>query len=113
MKTIQKLPVKEGRLLLLNRIFSHPILTWTPQADEKRFLVGLPITLVLILILWKQGIGGSLGWYPFPVSYVLWFAAYAIRFRQRLKDRGELESVIIAMAVFVTLLLGFDFYARW
>jgi hypothetical protein len=114
MKTIQKPPVKEGRLpgfVRLLGILSHPL--WTPEPDEKRFLVGLPITLVLILILWKQGFGDPLGGYPIPASFALWCAAYVIRFRQRLKDRGELKRVIIAPATFVALLLGFDFYARW
>ena len=114
MKMIQKPPAKEGplpRFLRLLGVLSRPL--WTPEPDEKRFLVGLPITLVLILILWKQGLGGPLGGYSIPASFALWCAAYVLRFRQRLKDRGELKRVIIAPALFVALLLGFDVYARW
>jgi hypothetical protein len=114
MKMMQKPPVKEGWLpsfLRLLGVLSRPL--WTPEADEKRFLVGLPITLVFILILWKQGMGDPLGGYSIPASFALWCAAYVIRFRQRLKDRGELKRVTIAPVVFAALLLGFDFYARW
>ncbi len=114
MKSIQKTPVKEGRrsgFVPLLGFFLHPL--WAPNPDEKRFLVGLPITLVLILILWKQGLGDPLGGYSIPVSFTLWSAAYVLRFRQRLKDRGELKRAIIAPSVFVALLLGFNLYARW
>ena len=110
----QKPPARKGslpRFLRLLGVLSRPL--WTPEPDEKRFLVGLPITLVLILTLWKQGLGDPLGGYSIPASFALWGAAYVIRFRQRLKNRGELKRVIIAPALFVGLLLGFDFYARW
>jgi hypothetical protein len=113
MKMIQKPLAGEGslpRFLRLLGVLSRPL--WAPEPDEKRFLVGHPMTLVLILILWKQGVRDPLGGYSVPASLALWCAAYVIRFRQRLKDRGELKRVIIAPAVFVALLLGFDFYAR-
>ena len=113
-KMIQKPPVKEDPLPRFPRplgVLTRP--HWTPEPDEKRFLVGLPITLVVIQILWKRGWGDPLGGYSSPASFAFWSAAYVIRFRQRLKDRGELKRVIIAPAVFVALLQGFDFYARW
>jgi hypothetical protein len=114
MKMIQKPPAREGplpRLLWFLGVLSRPL--WAPEPDEKRFLVGLPITLVLILVLWKRGLGDPLGGYSIPASFALWCAAYVIRFRQRLKHRGETKRVIIAPAVFVALLLGFHFYAWW
>ena len=114
MKTIQNTSLKEGRLLGFVRLLSflsHPL--WTPKPDEKRFLVGLPATLILILILWKQGLGDALGGYSIPAIFALWCAAYVCRFRQRLKDRGELKRFIIFQAAYVALLLGIIFYARW
>jgi hypothetical protein len=111
MKMIQKPPIKEGplpRFLQFLGVLSRPL--WTPEPDEKRFLAGLPIALVLILFLWKQGLGDPLGGYSVPASFALWCAAYVIRFRQRLKDRGELKRVIIAPAIFVVLLLCVRLY---
>ena len=91
-------------LVCFLRALSHPI--WTPEADERRFLVGLPVTLILILFLWKRGLLGSLGPYPILASFAFWCIAYSIRFWKRLKNRGELKRALIAPAVFVALLLG-------
>jgi hypothetical protein len=113
MKMMQK-PAREGplrRFIRLLGVLSLPL--WAPGPNEKRFLVGLPITLVLLLILWKPSLEDRLGGYSVPASFALWCAAYVIGFRRRLKDRGELKQVIIAPAVFVALLLGFNLYARW
>jgi hypothetical protein len=111
MNTNQEPSMREGRLrffLRLLRIPLHPV--WTPEPDEKRFLAVIPMTLVLILFLWKQGLGDPLGGYSIPASFALWCAAYVIRFRQRLKDRGELKRVIIAPAIFIALLLCVRLY---
>jgi hypothetical protein len=111
MKTNKKQPVSEGLLafvLWLPRLLLRPL--WTPEPDEKRFLIGLPITLFLILFLWKQGIPGPLGGYSIPAAFALWCAAYVLRFRQRLRNRGELKRAIIAPAVFIALHLGVSFY---
>lgn len=111
MKTNKMPSTREHRLPLVLRLLgmlSHPL--WTPGPAEKRFLAGLPITLFLILFLWKQGIPGPLGGYSMTASFALWCSAYVILFRQRLKDRGELKLAIIAPAVFIALLLGASFY---
>jgi hypothetical protein len=111
MKTNEEPPMREGRLrfiLRLLRLPLHPV--WTPEPDEKRFLAGISITLVLILFLWKQGVGDPLGGYSIPASFALWCAAYVSRFWQRLKNRGELKRVIIVPAVFVVLLLCVELY---
>jgi len=102
--------MRERRLpffLRLLRVLSHPL--WTPELDEKRFLIGLPVTLFLILFLWKQGID-PLGGYSISASFTLWCSAYVIKFRQRLMDRGELKRAIIAPAVFLGLLLCIKLY---
>jgi hypothetical protein len=110
----QEPPARKGLLSHFLRflgVLSRPL--WAPEPDEKRFLVGLPITLVLILFLWKQGLEVPLGGFSVPASFAFWCAAYVIKFWQRLKDRGELKRVIIAPGMFVALLLGVDLFARW
>ena len=103
--------MREGRLPFVPRLLgllSHPL--WTPGPNEKRFLAGLPITLLIILFLWKQGMPGPLGAYSIPASFALWCSAYVILFRQRLKERGELKRAILAPAAFLAFLLGVSAY---
>jgi hypothetical protein len=110
MKSSNEPPMREGRppfFLRCLRRLSQPL--WTPEPDEKRFLAGLPVTLLLILFLWKQNGADPLGGYAIPASFALWCAAYVIKFRQRLQARGELKRAIIAPAVFAALLLGVKF----
>ena len=83
---------------------------WTPEADERRFLVGLPVTLILILFLWKRGLLGSLGPYPILASFAFWCITYSIRFWKRLQNRGDLKRVILASAAFFALLLSVTLY---
>ena len=90
------------------RALSCPI--WTPEADEREFLVGLPIAIFFIIPLWGRGWFQSLGPNPVLVISVLWGMAYLIKFWKRLKNRGELKRAIIAPAVFVALLLGVSLY---
>lgn len=87
---------------------SHPL--WSPAADEKRFLAGLPLTLVLILVMWKRLQFDPLGGYSVEVSFALWSAGYVLRFRQRLKDRGELIRSTVAPALFLALLVALRCY---
>lgn len=87
---------------------AHPL--WSPAVDEKRFLTGLPVTLILILVIWKFLQFDPLGGHSVEASFALWSAAYVLRFRQRLKERGELTRVIIAVALFVALLLALRLY---
>lgn len=110
MNTNQEEATEERRpfYLRLQSLLLHSF--WTPEPDEKRFLAGLPITLVLILLLWKQGLGDPLGGFSVPASFTLWCAAYMIRFRERLKSRGELKRVIVVPAIFVALLLSVKLY---
>ena len=82
---------------------------WTPERDEKRFLAGLPIAMFLILFLWKHGMH-PLGVYLVPATFGLWSLAYVIKFRLRLKERGELKRVIVAPTVFFVLLLCISLY---
>ena len=86
----------------------HPI--FSPEADERRFLAGLPIALVVVLVLWGRGWFQFLGVNPVLVVFTVWCTAYVIRFWGRLKNRGELKRAIIAPAVFVGLLVGVSFY---
>ena len=94
------------------RLFLRPL--WTPEADEKRFLKWQMIGLVLILCLWRQGIDPlGMGGNVVLANFGLWSVAYVVRFRQRLKDRGELKRVIFAVAVFGGLLLGEQCWALY
>ena len=111
MKTNEEPRMREGGLRFFDwflRALSHPI--WTPEADEWRFLAGLPITMYVIIFLWGRGWLQSLGPNPVLVIFALWCIAYVIKFRKRLKNRGELKRAIIAPAVFVALLLGVSLY---
>ena len=95
--------MKTNRTPPLQRLLLHSL--WTPEPDEKRFLAGLPIAMLLIPFLWKHGTH-PLGAYLGPAIIILWSLAYVTRFGRRLKERGELKRVIIAPALFVALLLS-------
>lgn len=111
MKTNEEPRMREGRLRFfgwLLRALSHPV--FAPEADERRFLAGLPIAIFVTIFLWRGGWLQSLGPNPVLVISVLWGIAYWLKFWKRLKNRGELKRAIIAPAVFVALLLGVSLY---
>lgn len=101
-------PSPRPLLLRVMGVLSHSL--WSPAADENRFLAGLPITLGLILVMWKRLQFDPLGGYSVEASFAFWGAAYALRFRRRLKERGELARVIVATALFLALLLALRLY---
>jgi hypothetical protein len=110
MNTSKNVVIREARqpfFLRLQAILLHSF--WTPERDEKHFLAGLPITMFLIPLLWKQGIH-PLGSYLVPTVFAIWCMAYAMKFRRRLAERGELKRCIIAPSVFVALILSVSFY---
>jgi hypothetical protein len=111
MKTNEEPQMRAGGRRFLGwflRALSHPL--FTPEADERRFLAGLPIAMIVTLVLWKRVWLQSLGPNPVLVILALWCMAYLIEFRKRLKHRGELKRALIAPAVFVVLLLGMRWY---
>jgi hypothetical protein len=111
MKTNEVSRMKDGGMRFLSwflRTLSHPI--FTPEEDERRFLSGLPIAMFVIIFLWRTAWFQSLGPNQVLVVSALWCSAYLIKFRKRLKHRGELKRAIIAPAVFVALLLGVSLY---
>jgi hypothetical protein len=111
MKTNEEPRMRAGGLRFVGwllRAFAHPI--FTPEADERRFLAGLPIALFVIIFPMGRGWLQFLGPYPGLVIFALWWTAYLIKFRTRLKSRGELKRAIIAPGVFVALLLGVGWY---
>ena len=111
MKTNEEPQMRDGGLrsfVWFLRALSHPV--FTPEADERRFLTGLPIAIYVIIFLWGRGWLQSLGPSPVLVTSALWCIAYVIKYRKRLKNRGELKRAIIAPASFVALLLGVSLY---
>ena len=107
MKTNERLQMKEGGLRFLGRclrVLVRPV--WTPEADERRFLAGLPIVMFLIIFLWGRGLLQSMGPYPVLVNFAFWCIAYMVKFGKRLQNRGEFKRVLIASAAFCALLLS-------
>ena len=96
----------------VNRFFQSRFwIIWAPEPDEQRFLCGVPITLLAILLLWKHGVPltGSQGRYDFPVGYGVWWILYLLKFGKRLRHRGELGRTIVLPGLFVALLIGATF----
>lgn len=84
-------------------------LFWTvfaPEADERRFLAGLSVSMFLIIPMWGRGLLQFMGPNPVLASLVVGWIGYMLKFRKRLRHRGELGRVIIAPAAFFALLLG-------
>ncbi len=82
---------------------------WTPDADETRFLAGLPIALFILVFLRADERFQPLGPNLILAVFALWCMAYVLKFRKRLKRRSELKRAILAPAVFVGLLLSLRF----
>ena len=86
---------------------SHPLWTvFTPEADERRFVAGMPIVMFLILLLWGSGHLLFIGFYWFLAIFAAWWVAYLVKFGKCLRNRGELKRAIIAPAAFFALLVG-------
>lgn len=85
---------------------SHFWIVWAPETDERRFLAGIPITLLAILALWTNGIGTIGGRYTIPAAGGLWWILYLLKFGKRLQRRGELGRTILLPGIFIVLLLG-------
>ena len=79
---------------------SHFWIVWAPEADERRFLAGIPITLLAILALWTNGIGTIGGRYTIPAAGGLWWILYLLKFGKRLQRRGELGRTILLPGIF-------------
>lgn len=99
-----KTSAESGFLLRSMRALVHPV--WTPEADERRFLVGLPIVTFLIIFLWGRGFLGFMGPNPMLANFGIWGLAYLVKYRKRLQNRGEFRRVIFAWAAFLALMLG-------
>lgn len=97
--------VSTGNVL---RVLSHPL--FTPEADEKRFLAGLPVAMLIAILLMRKGWFEPLGPKAVLVLLAVWLLAYVTRFWGRLRDRGELKRAILAPAICVALLLAVRFY---
>ena len=111
MRSIQEPRMRESGFRFFGwflRAFSHPL--FTPEADEKRFLAGLPIAMIVTVVLWKRVWFLSLIPNPVMVLFALWCTAYLVTFRKRLKHRSELTRAILAPAIFVALLLAVSWY---
>jgi hypothetical protein len=86
-------------------------LFWTvfaPEADERRFLAGLSVSMFLIIPMWGRGLLQFMGPNPVLASLVVGWTGYMLKFGKRLRHRGELWRVIIAPAAFFALLLGMN-----
>ena len=85
---------------------SHRLWTvWAPEADEKRFLAGMPIVMFLIILLWGRGLLPFIGFYRFLAIFAVWWIAYTVKFGKRLRNRGELKRTIIIPALFFAFLV--------
>ena len=84
------------------------------EADERRFLAGLPVAMFATLFLSKAVADGAwgTGWLQFPgpnwilVIFALWWTAYLVKFWKRLKSRGELKRAIFGPTLFLALVLS-------
>jgi hypothetical protein len=77
-----------------------------PEADERGFLAGLVMDMVLIIPMLGKGQLKYLGTNPLPTTLAVGWIAYMVLFGRRLRNRGELKTVLIASAAFFALLLG-------
>jgi hypothetical protein len=87
---------------------SHFWIVWAPEADERRFLAGIPITLLAILASWTNGIA-LIGPRTIPAAGGFWWILYLMKFGKRLQRRGELGRTILLPGVFILFLLGTTF----
>jgi hypothetical protein len=87
-------------------------IVWAPEPDEQRFLRGVPITLLAILLLWKNGLPltGRQGRYDIPVAFAVWWILYLLKFGKRLQRRGELGRTIVLPGIFLALAFALLFY---
>lgn len=120
MKTNQEPRSRAGALHFFGRFLRAPLhQVFHEEADERRFLAGLPLAVFVALFLIRTLIhrGFSREWAPFlnPADWVLvvftlWWIAYLLKFRKRLESRGELGRAIIVPALFLVLLLSVRLY---
>jgi hypothetical protein len=82
-------------------------IVWAPEADERRFLLGIPVTWG-ILLTWKN-LTGDFWRYDIPGVLAVWWILYLVKFGQRLRHRGELGRTIVLPGLFVALLIGATF----
>ena len=119
MKANEEHRIRAGVIHFLGRFLRaplHPV--FHEEADERRFLAGLPIAMFVIIFLIRALAHTGLGreWREFLrpdlvlVVSVLWWIAYLLKFRKRLASRGELGRAIVAPALFVALLLSVRLY---